>query len=195
MSRVKKAAGDSVRGRFTRVLIFTVIVIGLAVGYNFVSVHFSGDGKSSPEEALPQDSNYEWIEGPRSEKEVRYFFLYNSGNFGTQVVTKNFKGWSLGSRTSSPLPKVLDENKIATAYSDSEVLFGLIKPGGEVEVTVNGKGTKRIPLTSLSKEVLDRLNVAGYEIWYIDLSELTDSKKFLIKVLDENNSLLNELSI
>ena len=192
---MKSEAGDSMRGRFIRIIIFISLVILLGAGYKFISVHFAGDGKGSPEEALPQDDKYEWIAGPKSEKEQRYFFLLNSNKFGTQVVIENLKGWSQGVRSSSPLPKSLEENTINAAISDSEILFGLIKPSREVEVTVNGQPTKRIPLNSLSKEVSEKYNVEGYEIWYIDLSKLNDSNNYLIKVLDENNSILDELSI
>lgn len=182
------------RKRFNRIIIFVIIVIALAVGYNFVSVHFTGEGKDSPEQALPVDAKYEWIEGPKSNKEERYFFLSNGNYFGTEAVTKNFKGWSSGPGTSSLIPKPLEENKINAAYSDGEILFGLIKPNGEVRVTVNDQTTERIPLNTLSKEEVELYDVEGYEIWYIDLSKL-DSKNYLIQVLDKSNSIVNELSI
>ncbi|MFC7686942.1 hypothetical protein [Ureibacillus sp. GCM10028918] len=178
-----------------RILVFIIIIVGLGVGYNFFLVHFSGEGKATPEEALQQDGNYEWVEGPNSEKEQRYFFLSDGNYFGTEVVTKNFKGWSSGVGTTSPLPKALEDNVINVAYSDSKILFGMIKPDGEVKVTVNNYSTKRIPLTSFSNEVLEKYNVEGYEIWYIELSRLQDPKNYLIQVLDENDSLINELSI
>ena len=181
--------------RFKRVIAFAVFIIVLGVGYNFFAVHFSGDGKDSPQEALPADANYEWIAGPKSDREERYFYLFNGDSIGTINVTKNFKGWSSGTGTSSPLPKLLEENQVNAAYSDNEILFGLLKPDGEVKVTVNGQKTERITLTSLSKEIVELYNIKGYEIWYIDLSRLNESKNYLIKVLDKNNSLVNELSI
>ena len=184
------------RSRFTRIIIFVVIVIGLGVGYNFFYHHFSGEGKDSPVLALPTDAQYEWIEGPKNEKEVRYFFLSNGNYFGTEVVSENFKGWRIeGPGSSSKLPNPLEENKIMAANSDGEILFGLIKPNGEVKVTVNDQTAERIPLANLSKEAVGLYRVEGYEIWYIDLSELEDSKNYLIQILDENNSLVNELSI
>ena len=183
------------RKRFTRVIVFINLLLLLGVGFNFVAINFSGDGKTSPEEALPDDANYIWIDGPKNEREQRYFFLLNSHQFGTQVVSKNLQGWSTGNRISSSLPNPLAENTLTAAYSDSEILFGLIKPSGNVKVMVNGHPTKRIALISLSKEVTEKYEVEGYEIWYIDLSQLTDINTYLIKVLDENNSLLNELSI
>lgn len=183
------------RKRFTRIFIFAIFVIGLGVGYNLFLVHFSGEGKATPEEALPDNENYQWIEGPKSEKEQRYFFLTKEGYFGTDLVTNNFKGWSSGVDISTPLPKPLEDNVINGAYSDSKILFGLIKPNGEVKVTVNKHSTKRIPLNSLSEEVEKKYNVEGYEIWYIDLAKINHPKNFLIQVLDENDSLMNELSI
>lgn len=184
------------RRRFTRIIAFVAFVILLGTGYHFISVNFSGAGKDSPVEALPADAAYEWIEGPKSEKEQHYFFLSNGNYFGTAVVTENFKGWDLGgTRTSTRLPKQLDSNEINAAYSDGEILFGLLKPDGEVRVTVNKEIAGRIPLTSISKEAVELYNVEGYEIWYIDLAKLDDSKNYLIQLLDENNSLINELSI
>ncbi|WP_137728800.1 hypothetical protein [Lysinibacillus sp. SGAir0095] len=183
------------RRRFTRIIVFAILIIGLGVGYNFISNLFSGDGKDSPEEALPQDASYVWIEGPKSKKEQRFFFLSNGNYFGTQIVTENFKGWSTGQSTASPLVKAIEENTINAAFSDSKILFGLIKPNGKVKVTVNEQVTKRIPFNTLSKEAIKNYNVQGYEIWYIDLSELAQPKKYRIQVLDENNSLINELLI
>lgn len=183
------------RKRIIRILVFAFILICLGVGYNLYSVHFSGDGKATPEEALPQDARFEWVEGPKSEKEHRYFFLSSDNQFGTEVVTRNFKGWSSSNGTSTPLPKSLEENEIAGAYSDSKILFGLFKPLGEVKVTVNNQSTKRIAISSLSAEIKKSSNIAGYEIWYIDLSELNDRKNYLIQILDENDTLINALSI
>ncbi|MDN4492473.1 hypothetical protein [Ureibacillus aquaedulcis] len=183
------------RRRMIRTLVIVSILVILGVGYSFFSVHFSGDGKETPEEALPSDANYEWIVGPKSEKEQRYFFLSNGDTFGTEVISKNFKGWSSGDGTSTPLPKPLEDNTINAGYSDSNILFGLIKPNGDVKITVNNHPAEQIPLTSLSAEIAENYNVAGYEIWYIDLSALNDSKNYVIRVLDKNDSLLSELSI
>ncbi|KGR74848.1 hypothetical protein [Ureibacillus sinduriensis] len=183
------------RKRIIRILVFPFILICLGVGYNLFLVHFSGEGKATPEEALPQDARYEWIEGPKSEKEHRYFFLSSGNQFGTEVVERNFKGWSSSNGTSTKLPKSLEENEIAGAYSDGKILFGLFKPNGEVKVTVNNDSTKRIDLSSISAEFKRTYPIAGYEIWYIDLADLNDQKNYLIKVLDENETVINELSI
>lgn len=76
------------RNRLTRILLFAGLVIVLAFIFNISLTAFTGDGKDTPEEALPTDANYEWIEGPKSDKEQRYFFLSNGQYFGTGYVKK-----------------------------------------------------------------------------------------------------------
>ena len=183
------------RGRLTRIALFAIIVFGLGFGVDFYLNNFSGDGKATSQEALPIDGEYQWIKGPKSEKAQRYFFFADGKYFGTELLTENYKGWSHGLHTSARLPKSLVENKIVAAYSDSEILFGLIKPSGEVKVTVNTHEAKRIPLAELPKAAVDLYKVQGYEIWYIDFATLKETKNYLIKVLDKNDSILNELSI
>ena len=183
------------RNRFTRIALFVVFVVILGYLFNFLFVQFSGDGKDSPEEALPTDADYEWIEGPKTEKEHRYFFLSNSNYFGTGVVTKNLKGWSAGKGAYAQLPNPLDENTITSAHSDNKILYGLIKPKGKITVKVNGEKADLVDFSSLDEEVLQLYNVKGYFIWYIDLSELADQENYTIQVVDETNNVLNELSI
>jgi len=183
------------RRRLARIALIAIIVFGLGFGVNFYLNNYTGDGKGTPEEVLPVDRDYVWIDGPISEKAQRYFFFADGKYFGTALLTKNYKGWSDELSTSSLLPSTLAENKIAAAYSDSEILFGLIKASGEVKVTVNNHESKRIPLAELSKVAVELYNVQGYEIWYVDLAKLKEPKSYLIKVLDKNDSLLNELSI
>ncbi|HWK21544.1 MAG TPA: hypothetical protein VNS08_00780 [Ureibacillus sp.] len=183
------------RVRFIRIIAFIVFVIILGVGYNFFTVNFSGEGKATPEEALPDDAEYEWIVGLVADKEHHYFYLSNGNYIGTEVVTKNFKGWSSEQGAYASLPKSLEDNQIATAISDEKILFGLLKPNGKVEVTVNNQPTKRISLTSLPKEVVELYQVQGYEIWYIELTNLDQAKHYSIKVLNEHNTVIDELSI
>ncbi|MEK9198338.1 MULTISPECIES: hypothetical protein [Bacillales] len=183
------------RNRLTRILLFAGLVIVLAFIFNISLTAFTGDGKDTPEEALPTDANYEWIEGPKSDKEQRYFFLSNGQYFGTGYVEKNLKGWSAGEGTYSKLPNALTENTITSAHSDSKILFGLIKPKGNIQISVNNKHAKLIQLDFLSDDILSTYNVEGYAIWYIDLEEIDNAKSFTIKVLGENDSVLNALSI
>ena len=183
------------RNRFTRILLFAAFVLLLGYLFNILFVQFSGDGKDTPEEALPKDADYEWIEGPKTEKEHRYFFLSNSQYFGTGVVTKNLRGWSTGKGTYAQLPNPLEENAIKSAHSDSKILYGLIKPNGEITVKVNGEKADLVDFSSLDEEVLQLYNVQGYSIWYIDLSKLEDQEKYNIQVLDEKNNVLSELSV
>lgn len=172
-----------------------MLVVVLAFVFNLYFEQFTGDGKNTPKEALPQDADYEWIEGPKSEKEQRYFFLSNGNYFGTGVITKNLKGWSAGDGSYSQLPNPLEENTIVAAYSDSKILYGLIKPRGDIHVTVNGQQADFVELNSLSKEVMSLYDVEGYSIWYLELSELENTEHYSIKVLDEKNSIISDLSI
>ncbi|RHW38241.1 hypothetical protein D1B33_04975 [Lysinibacillus yapensis] len=181
--------------RFLRIFLIAALMVAIGFGYYFCLAAFGGDGKKTPEEALPTDAKYEWIEGPKSEKEQRYFFLSNGNYFGTGSVTKNLKGWTSGKGAYSPLPDPLEDDKITSAYSDGEILFGLIKPNGGVSVTVNSEKAELLPLSSLSEEQIANYQVENYEIWYIDLSKLKDAELYIIKVLDKNNSSLSELSI
>ncbi|TSI05258.1 hypothetical protein [Lysinibacillus sp. BW-2-10] len=183
------------RSRFTRILLFAVLVIVIGYLFNAYFVHFTGDGKDSPEKALPKDADYEWIEGPKSDKEHRYFFLSNGNYFGTGMVTKNLKGWSAGDGVYAELPKSLDDNTIKSAHSDRKILYGLIKPKGKMKVLVNDKEAQLIELTTLSKDVIDLYKVEGYSIWYIDLSNLDDTEKFTIQVVDEKDKVVSELVI
>ncbi|SOC06310.1 hypothetical protein SAMN05880501_104241 [Ureibacillus xyleni] len=183
------------RNRFTRILLFAVFVVIIGYLFNLFFVHFSGDGKDTPEQALPKDADYEWIEGPKTDKEHRYFFLSNGNYFGTGVVTKNLKGWNTGKGSYSKLPNPLEDNTITSAHSDSKILFGLIKPKGDISVKVNGTKADLVDFSSLDEEVLQLYNVKGYSIWYIDKSKLEDQEKFSIQVLDENDEVLSELSI
>ncbi|SOC37254.1 hypothetical protein [Ureibacillus acetophenoni] len=181
--------------RATRIVLFAGAVIALAFLFNFYFTNIEGDGKKTPEAALPTDQNYEWIEGPKTEKEHRYFFLSNGTYFGTGTVTKNLTGWSSSDGVYAKLPNSLEFNEIPAAYSDSKILYGLIKPNGEISVTVNGVDVELIQLSSLSEEVVNSYNVKGYSIWYIDLTELGNREEFIIKVLDSNDEVLSEISI
>lgn len=183
------------RSRFTRIIYFVAAILLLGYLFNLYFVHFSGDGKDSPQEALPTDADYEWIEGPKTEKEQRYFFLSNGNYFGTGVIIKNLKGWSEGDGSYSPLPDPLDENKITAAYSDSKILFGLIKPNGEVKIKVNEKYADMIDLSTLSEDVLKLYKVEGYYIWFIERSKLEENNHFNIKVLDDDGNILSDLTI
>lgn len=182
------------RNRLIRIILFAAVVFLLAMIFQFFILNFSGEGYKTAEEALPTDANYEWIEGPKSDKEHRYFFLSNSKYFGTGVVTKNFKGWSSGQGAYAPLPKPLKENEITSAFSGGEIIFGLIKRNGEVEVTVNGEKTSFIEL-AIEKEVMELYQVEGYSIWYVDLDKMEDTEHFHIQVMNHSGEVISELSI
>lgn len=181
--------------RFIRIFLIFAAMMLFGYGYYFYITEFTGDGKDTAKGALPTDAEYEWIEGPQSEKEHRYFFLSNGNFFGTGVVVKNLKGWTSGEGAYSPLPDPLDFNAVEAAYSDGEILFGLIKPNGKISVSVNDEEAERISLDGLSPEKLAIYNVQGYEIWYIDLAKVDNSENYIIKVLDQDNSVLDELAI
>nr|WP_106779007.1 hypothetical protein [Lysinibacillus timonensis] len=183
------------RKRFTRIFVFVIIVLVLAFLINQYFIHFDGDGKRTPEEALPTDQNYVWIEGSQSEDEYRYFFLSDGHYVGTNKVTKNLSGWSLSEGHFGKIPNPLEENKIIAAYSDHQILYGLIKPKGQIHITVNEEAVELVDLTSVSEEILKLYGVSGYSIWYIDLSKLEDTDQFVIEIRDSNNNLLNELTI
>lgn len=183
------------RSRFTRLIFFVAAVILIGYLCNLYFVYFTGDGKDTPQEALPTDAQYEWIEGPKSDKEQRYFFLADGNYFGTGTVIKNLKGWSEGDGSFSPLPSPLEKNKITAAYSDSEILFGLIKPDGNIKISVNEEQAELINFTTLSDEVIKQYQVEGYYIWYIELSKLEQNETYHIEVLDNKDTVLSELTI
>lgn len=178
-----------------RIAVFALIVIGLALLFNQYFIHFSGDGKRTPEEALPTDQQYEWIEGPKTENEHRYFFLSNEDYFGTGTVTKNFSGWSSEDGVFAKLPTPLSDNVIKQAYSDQQIIYGLFKPNGEVTVTVNGIKSEFIDLNQLPEDVLYLYKVNNYSIWYVDLSNLENTEEFIIQIVDSNNEVIHELII
>lgn len=175
-------------------LLFGVMLL-VGFGFYFYINNFTGDGKKTPEEALPTDHDYEWIEGPKTQKEIRYFFLSDGNYFGTGVVKKNAKGWSAGHGAYSEIPKPLEENKITSAYSDQKIIFGLIKTTDSVTVKVNNKIAKLQSLNDLSKDVIDTYEVTDCYIWYVDLETLKNKETFTIQVLDEKDHIINELKI
>ncbi len=183
------------RKRVTRIFLFIIVVIALAYLFHFYFTHIEGDRKNTPEEALPTDQQYVWIEGPKTDKEHRYFFLSNGNYFGTGTVTKNLTGWSSEDGVYSKLPNTLVENNISQAYSDSKILYGLIKPMGDIKVTVNGVETEILHLNHLANDIVNLYNVEGYFIWFIDLSQLDNKETYTIKVLNTNDEVLNELVI
>jgi len=178
-----------------RIVLFALVVIGLAFLFNLYFTHFDGDGKKTPKEALPTDQQYEWIEGPKTENEQRYFFLSNKEYFGTGTVTKNFSGWSSNDGAYAKLPTPLSDNVIKQAYSDQQIIYGIFKPSGEVIVTVNGEKAEFIDLNQLPEDILQLYKVKDYVIWYVDYSKLQNTKEFHIKIMDSNNKLLHELII
>lgn len=178
-----------------RIGLFAIIVIVLSFLFNQYFVHFSGDSKSSPEEALPTDHDYIWINGPKTDTVHRYFFLADGNYFGTGVVTKNLAGWSSGDGVFSEIPNSLNENEIKAAHSDNQILFGLIKPKGNIEVNINGETATLIELSTVSEELLNLYGIEGYKIWFIDLSLIEDKNHFKIRIISEQDNILNELSI
>jgi len=180
--------------RVVRILLIVLAIIVLAFLINQYFIHFDGEGKKSAEDALPTDQQYEWIKGPKTDNEQRYFYLSNGNYFGTSIVTKNLRGWSLGEGVQSNLPSPLEFNKIAAAYSDSKILFGLIKPDGKVRVTVNDVDAELMQM-DLNVDVVDLYNVEGYCIWYVDLSKVKAKKEYIIKIIDSNEDTLYELKI
>lgn len=176
-----------------RVTLLAIILIAIAFLVNQYFIHFSGDGKETPEEALPINEQFEWIEGPKTENEQRYFYLSNRKYFGTSVVTKNLKGWSSGKQVSSSLHNPLEPNQITQAFSDQKIIYGLVNLSGQAHVTVNGVTAEIIELYSLSEEVLSLYNVKDCFIWYVDLSHLENREKFTIKLINSNNEILSEL--
>ncbi|MEJ9280770.1 hypothetical protein [Ureibacillus thermosphaericus] len=183
------------RSRFTRAVLFAALIIMLAFLFQQITIQFSGEGFDTPQEALPKDAEYEWIEGPKTEKEHRYFFLSNGNYFGTGVVKKNLKGWSSGNGVYAKLPKRLNENEITSAHSDGKILYGLINKEGQVEVIVNGEKATLLNLSTLPKETIDLYKVNDYFIWYVDLEKLQDSEHFHIVIKNDKDEILSELSI
>ena len=178
-----------------RITLLALALIAIAFLVNQYFIHFTGDGKKTPEEALPTDNQYEWIDGPKTENEQRFFFLSNKKYFGTSVVTKNLKGWSAHERVSASLPNPLEENKVTQAFSDQKIIYGLVKLSGEVKVDVNGVTAELIDLNSLSEDVLSIYNVNDYSIWYVQFSHLENHENFTIKLINSNNETISELSI
>lgn len=177
-------------------LLYAAVVFLLAFLFQVTTAQFSGDGFKTPEEALPKDADYVWIEGPKTKKEHRYFFLSDGRYFGTGVVKKNLKGWTSGKGAYAKLPDPLKENEITSAYSDQKILFGLIKRNGYVIVTVNGEKASFIELSKqLPKETLDDYQVNGYSLWYVDLKKLENHEHFHIEVFNEEGQTISELSI
>lgn len=183
------------RDRLTRIVLFALFVVVIGFVFNFFLDNFSGDGKSTPEEALPTDEEYIWIEAEKSDKEHRYFFLSNGNYFGTGTVIKKADGWKTGSSAYTPLPEPLAVNDITAASSDEEILFGLIKPEGNIEVTVNKEKAKFIQLDQLSQSDIKQYDIKDYVIWYINLSDLKDTNNYEIQVLSEEGEVINSLSI
>lgn len=183
------------RKRATRIVLFAGAVIALAFLFNFYFTNIEGDVKKTPEEALPTDEHYEWIEGPKTENEHRYFFLSNGAYFGTGLVTKNLTGWSSSEVVHATLPNTLELNEISAAYSDNKIIYGFIKPDIEIDVRVNGVEAGLIDLRNLSEDVVNLYGVEGYLIWYVDYSELENREEFIIQVIDSDGEVLNELKI
>lgn len=183
------------RNRMVRILGFIMLIGALAFLFNFYLENFTGEGKDTPEEALPADAQYEWIEGPKKENEQRYFFLSNGNYFGTGVVTKNLNGWSKGESAFAEVPSLLERNQVTSAYSDNRIVFGFIKRDGNVNITINEKQANYIELTGLNDDVIELYGVKGYSIWYIELNQLDEKESLNIKVVDEKNNVLSELSI
>ncbi|NLY79064.1 MAG: hypothetical protein GX072_03935 [Lysinibacillus sp.] len=183
------------KNRFVRVFLYVAVIFLLAFIFQYFTVNFSGEGFQTPEEALPKDAEYVWIEGPKREKEHRYFFLSNGNYFGTGVVEKNFKGWKSGEGAYAKLPNPLKDNEITSAYSDGYIIFGLIKQKGEVVVTVNDVKANIIELSTIPKETRSMYKIEDYSIWYVDLEKLEDKEHFNIKVQKNDGEILSELSI
>lgn len=182
------------RSTFIRLpLLFAVVMLVGFLFYQYI-MNFTGDGKDSPEEALPTDHDYEWIEGPNSEDEVRYFFLADDNYFGTGIVRKNLKGWTSGNGAYSKLPK-LEDNKINSAYSDQKILFGIVRKTEDIKVVVNNEKAKLLSLDSLSKDILEKYEVENCYIWYIPIDELKEKETYIIHVLGENDNIISELII
>jgi len=159
------------------------------------NIHFSGEGKKTPEEALPTDADYEWIEGPKEKNSQRYFFLSNDKYFGTGIVKKNLKGWTASGGVSGIIPKQMEDNTINAALSDGELLFGMIQLKGDAKVFVNDEQANIVELTSLSDEVIEMYSVSNYSIWYVDLNTLHDSDQFFIQVVNQDGEILSEIFI
>lgn len=175
-------------------LLFLVVMLIGFLFYQYIT-NYSGDGKDTPEEALPTDHDYEWIAGPKTDTVARYFFLSDGNYFGTGVVEKNKKGWTSGHGASSEIPKPLEDNQIKSAYSDEKIIFGIIKKTQNITVKVNNKEAELLSLDTLSKDIIEKYGVEDCYIWYVDLNQLKDKESFSIHVLDENNNLISELTI
>lgn len=176
---------------FIRLILFVILIILLAVIFQA----FQEKGKKTPEAALPTDHSYEWIEGPSEKKSHRYFFLSNGKYFGTEVVKRHFNGWRSSGGASGIIPKGVGENKINAAYSDGDILFGILKGSGDIQVLVNDQKAHRIELSSLPAKTIELYDIDGYWIWYIDLENLKNTKHYQIKIVNSSGEVLNELSI
>ena len=183
------------RNRLTRILLFVLFVIGIGYLFNFYIENFATKGESNPKDALPTDADYVWIEGEQSEKEHRYFFLSNGNYFGTGTVIKNLNGWKTGSSAYAPLPDPLEHNSIPAASSDEEILFGLVKPKGDIKIVVNGLEANIISLDNLPESDIQLYNIKGYAIWYISLAQLDETKSYDIQVIDESGRVIHTLSL
>lgn len=176
-----------------RITMIALVIIGMGFLFNLYFEHFSGDGKKTPEEALPTDHEYVWIKGPQTEKVHRYFFLSDGNYFGTGVVSKNLKGWSAGKGVYATLPKQLPENELTSAHSDNKIIYGLIKLNGDVYLKVNGVDAMFIHFTDLSQETVELYGISGYSIWYVDLEKLQDTEKYTIQLFNEQDEIISEL--
>lgn len=190
-----KGRGVTLRKPVFRITMIALVIIGLGFLFNLYFEHFSGDGKKTPEEALPTDHEYVWIKGPQTEKVHRYFFLSDGNYFGTGVLTKNLKGWSSGHGTYATVPKQLPENELTNAHSDNKIIYGLVKKNGNGFVRVNGVDTSSIELLDIPTETLQLYDIEGYSIWYVNLENLEETEKFTIQLLNEQNELMSELKI
>lgn len=183
------------RKSFLRFPLLILVFFLIGYGYYFYIENYSGDGKKTAEEALPTDHDYTWIEGPKSDNEVRYFFLADSHYFGTGVVTKNKKGWSSGHGAFSEIPQPLVENNIQNAYSDEKIIFGIIKNTQDITIKVNDKPADLLPLDKLDSKVIKEYDVKNCSFWYVNLKDLDEKESFHIQVIGEGDKIINELSI
>ena len=184
------------RNRLTRMVLFVLAVMIIGYGFYFYLENFASKGEATPEEALPTDAEYVWIEAEKNKKEQRYFFLSNGNYFGTGTVVKTMNGWKTGSSAYSNLPNPLVANKISSASSDGEILYGFVKPKGNIKILVNESEAKILSLQNLSESDIQLYDIKGYAIWYISLSQIEETKNYDIQVIDEeNNRVIHTLSL
>ncbi|MGM0897061.1 MAG: hypothetical protein ACQEV0_04125 [Bacillota bacterium] len=170
---------------------FIILSTVFTVLFTIWSISKNQHSYEQPQEALlAEDGELVLIPAYKTQDEVLFFFMKNQYSLGAAMVYKNLFGWEADFLTWSTMNNITTEEKISGyQIHGGEIVFGLMKVGGEHVMMVDQVPAITINLELMLPDESENELLNGLYLWYYETHDLANPKRLSLVDLNTNEEL------